>query len=656
MNGTFRQIVDLLSDEERWKVVGILVAAAGTGIIETFSVASIMPFMAVVASPGLIQENSMLAWLGAVSGTETYSGFLLVLALLVLVILLLSHAFIALTTWLVAKFVWQKHHILSRRLLTRYLAQPYPFFLGRNTSELSEHLLREIETVIRGVLNPAMDVLVKGIISVLLVGFLAYVDPLLAVVVAVVLGGAYVGIWSVVREKQGEIGTQQLDANRKRFRVATEAFQGIKELKALGRESLILERYSDESRRFARHSTQHELAARIPRNVMEVIAFGGVLLVVVYLLTARGGLGEALPVLAAFTFAGYKLMPALQGVFAGLVQVRFHAPALDAVHRDLFGEPGVILAEAEEAEAEGERRGRRAGDPRRGRAEPTPHTSDSRPGSPPTSESGPAPSRRASAEPLQEIAQREPLPFDEGIVLDEVAYRYDRKERPVLQGVSLRIRKGEMVGLVGATGSGKTTLVDLILGLLSPWQGRILVDGQPLTGERRLRWRRSVGYVPQEIFLGDESVAANIAFGIPPDDVDGEQVVRAAAVARIHDFIESLPEGYDTVVGERGVRLSGGQRQRIGIARALYGDPPVLVMDEGTSDLDSVTEAAVTRAIREADPRRTVIWIAHRLRTVERCDRIYLLEEGRVADSGPYEDLLRTSEQFRAMAQAGTER
>ncbi|MFW6200658.1 MAG: ABC transporter transmembrane domain-containing protein, partial [Gemmatimonadota bacterium] len=363
---SFRQIVDLHSDDERWKVGGILAAAACTGIIETSSVASIMPFMAVVANPELIQENEMLAWIGSVSGAESYSGFLLVLALLVLLILLLSHGFIALTTWLVAKFVWRKHHALSQRLLTRYLAQPYPFFLGRNTSELSEHLLREIETVVRGVLYPSMDVLVKGIISLLLVGFLAYVDPLLAIVVAIVLGGAYVGIWSVVREKQGEIGTQQLDANRKRFRVATEAFQGIKELKALGRESMILERYGNESRRFTRHSTQHELAARLPRNIMEVIAFGGVLLVVVYLLTARGGLGEALPVLAAFTFAGYKLMPALQGVFAGLVQVRFHAPALDAVHRDLFGEPGVILAEAEE-EAESKRgmRGRRAGDPRR---------------------------------------------------------------------------------------------------------------------------------------------------------------------------------------------------------------------------------------------------------------------------------------------------
>ena len=242
------------------------------------------------------------------------------------------------------------------------------------------------------------------------------------------------------------------------------------------------------------------------------------------------------------------------------------------------------------------------------------------------------------------------LPFHENIRFETVGFRYRGASSFALQNLSLTVQCNETVGLVGASGSGKTTLVDLLLGLYEPSEGRITVDGRPLDAETIPRWRQQIGYVPQHIFLSDDTLAHNIAFGIPPRDVDRARVEHAARIANLHGFIETLPEGYDTIVGERGVRLSGGQRQRIGIARALYHDPSVIVLDEATSALDGVTEDAVMEAIHDLAGRKTIIVIAHRVTTVQGSNRIFLIEEGRVVDEGTFADLSERNPTFRAMA------
>jgi ABC-type multidrug transport system fused ATPase/permease subunit len=242
------------------------------------------------------------------------------------------------------------------------------------------------------------------------------------------------------------------------------------------------------------------------------------------------------------------------------------------------------------------------------------------------------------------------LPLRGEIALKNVSFTYPNAAGPSLESVELVIRRHEVIGLVGETGAGKTTLVDLILGLLEPTAGTIEVNGEPLWGERRFFWRRSCGYIPQEIFLSDDSVRANIAFGVPEDVIDDEAVVKAAHIAQIDDFVSTLPAGYETSVGERGVRLSGGQRQRIGIARALYHDPDVLVMDEATSSLDGATEAAVMEMIHKLGRTKTLIVIAHRLSTVRACDVIYLVHKGTITASGSYDELAKTNLFFRTMA------
>jgi ABC-type multidrug transport system fused ATPase/permease subunit len=371
-----------------------------------------------------------------------------------------------------------------------------------------------------------------------------------------------------------------------------ETFGSIKDVKVGGLEGLLLQRFDSPALRFARAQSFQSVAGQMPRFALEALAFGGLLLVVIYLMTRPGGLQQALPVLAVYAFGAYRLMPALQGFYTQLVSMRFAGPVLETLYQDLT-----------QLVPEGSAR---------------------------------LPLERA-----------EPLGLREHIRLDGVTYRYPKSERPAVRDLTLEIPVRSTVGFVGKTGCGKTTTVDILLGLLRPQQGQLLVDGKPITADNLRAWQASIGYVPQHIYLADASIRANIAFGIPPERVDQAGVERAARIANLHDFVtRELPQGYDTTVGERGVRLSGGQRQRVGIARALYHDPELLILDEATSALDNLTEQAVMEAVHNLGQRKTVVLIAHRLSTVRECDRVFMLEGGRLVASDTYEGLAETSLQF----------
>ncbi|MAD94168.1 MAG: hypothetical protein CML33_01575 [Rhodobacteraceae bacterium] len=317
------------------------------------------------------------------------------------------------------------------------------------------------------------------------------------------------------------------------------------------------------------------------------------MLATLYLMTKSGSFANALPVIALYAFAGYRLMPALQQIYQAVTQLSFAAPALDALLKEV----------------------------------------------------------RSLGLPSPLNARIKPLPLTKQIQFRQVTYCYPNAQHPALKSMDLTIPARSTVGLVGATGSGKTTTVDVILGLLEPQEGFLTVDGEPITAKNRLQWQRTIGYVPQHIYLADDSVVANIAFGENGEDVDQQAVERAARIANLHEFVvNDLPQGYSTAVGERGVRLSGGQRQRIGIARALYHSPRVLVLDEATSALDSITEKTVMDRVTKLGQDITIILIAHRLSTVRQCDQIYLLDRGEVKASGTYDELTTTSRQFAAMA------
>ncbi len=586
-----RQINSLFNLRERKQLAILSVALVVRAGVEMIGVGSIAPFMSVVADPSVVQSNAYLSAAYEALGFSSTTGFLTALGVAVVAMLAVSNAISALTTWGMLRFSYGTHHRISNRLLRGYLAQPYSVFVESNSAAFSKTLLTEVLTVIQGVLTPVLTIMGRSLVVVALVGLLIVLDPMLALVIVLVLGGAYVGLYLLIRTKQRRLGQERVAANQERFKTTAEAFGGIKDVKVLGREAAFAARFEPASWSFSTSTASNLTISLLPRYLLETISFGGIVLIVLLYLQAGEGLSHILPTISLYAFAGYRLMPELQQLFGSVASIRFHRAALDDLTADLSRIPPAA----------------------------------------------PAPVSL-------------PLPFTDAVRFEDVTFRYTGADGPALDSLSLTIPRNQTIGLAGASGSGKTTLVDLLLGLYIPQGGRILVDDVPLTTETIRGWQKQVGYVPQHIFLSDDTLSHNIAFGVLPSKVDPARVEQAARIAHLHDFILTLENGYRTVVGERGVRLSGGQRQRIGIARALYHDPEVLVLDEATSALDGGTEGAVMEAIQALAGRKTIVIIAHRLSTIRNADLIYVLNQGVVQDQGTYDVLELRSAAFRALA------
>ncbi|HUF82143.1 MAG TPA: ABC transporter ATP-binding protein [Burkholderiales bacterium] len=589
----FRKYGLLLEPRARRELLALCALAVLAAFLEMLAVASIMPFLATLASPELAASDSRLAALQAFFGAASQAEFLAYLGGVVLLILVVANATAATTTWLMLRFANRQGHALSVRMLATYLSKPYEFYLGRHTAELQKNVFGEVFRVTGGILIPFVQVVAKLCVVILISTLLVFVNPLLAVIVAGVLGTVYAILYKSARATLHRAGRVSVEAGNLRARIGIESLAGAKEIRLLGREQAFLDQFEVPSLQWADAQTRAQALGQLPRYFVETIAFSLIFLLAIYLLRKGSGMNELLPLLGLYAFAGYRLMPALQQVFAGFAQMRNSQASLDAVLADL--QPRTEL-----------------------------------PG--------------ASGRPSR-------LPIRESVELVEARYQYPGASAWSLQPVSLRIPKNGSVALVGATGCGKTTVVDLLMGLLRPTEGSLRVDGTEITEGNLRAWQRSIGHVPQQIFLCDDSIARNVALGLPDSEIDMAQVERAARLARLHEFVTTgLPRGYETVVGDRGIRLSGGQRQRIGIARALYGDPDLLVLDEATSALDNVTENAVFEALQALAGKKTIVMVAHRLTTVRGCDLICVMEQGRIVERGSYEKLMESSKRFRELA------
>ena len=349
--------------------------------------------------------------------------------------------------------------------------------------------------------------------------------------------------------------------------------------------------FSESAYIFARNQSNLLVISQLPRLILEAIVFGGILLILLYIMNQEGTFNRAIPILSLYVFAAYRLMPAIQQIYGSFTQLTFVGPSLHKLYEDL-----------------------------------------------------------TNLKTFNKNQDQGILSFNKTICLKNIHYNYPNTTRTALKNISLTIHEKSTVGLVGATGCGKTSIVDIILGLLEPQQGTLEVDGKVIKKHNVRSWQRSIGYVPQHIYLSDDTVAANIAFGVESKNIDYDMIIKAAKIANLHEFVfGQLPKKYQTSIGERGIRLSGGQRQRIGIARALYHNPQVLILDEATSALDNQTEKIVMDAISNLSKNITIILIAHRLSTVEVCDNIFVLENGQLMGHGTYQQLKTTNKTFQKM-------
>ncbi|TGD61798.1 ABC transporter ATP-binding protein [Tabrizicola sp. WMC-M-20] len=598
MKSVFSKIYDLLDQRERRRAVLLFLLFLITGLADLIGAASILPFLAMVADPEAAREQALVASIYDWFGFTDSRSFLIFLGLAVLAIMLVTLVIRLFTLRAMARFAYGRNHAVSSRLLSAYLRQPYVWFLHRNTADLSRTVLSEAEQVIMQALLPATKLVANAVTILCLVALLLAINPFVALSTALVLGGAYTVLSFIVRKALNRAAAARAEANRARYRLAQEALAGIKDLKILGAEERYIARYNVMSQRFAQAGSTTTIIGEMPRYVLEMIAFGGmVLLVLVLILTGSGSLTEILPLLGVFAFSGLKIFPALQQIYLALTQIRSVGPMLDNLHRDVLETLRVPQSEQRKSAGCGT------------------------------------------------------VDLTRTLRLAGVSYAYPQATRPALKGLDLAIAARSTVGIVGGSGAGKTTVIDVLLGLLEPQAGTILVDDTPIVPENLRQWQDMIGYVPQTIFLIDGTVAENIALGVAANSIDMAAVTRAADIARLHDFVTTeMPDGYQTNIGDRGLRLSGGQRQRIGIARALYHDPKVLVLDEATAALDNLTEQAFMEAVQALGGKKTIIMIAHRLSTVQDCDCIHLMEHGQIVASGTYEDLVAGNDVFRRMA------
>lgn len=587
----FKKLAAFFDKKDRKTLLILMACVIVMGLVEMVSVATILPFLAVVAKPEVIEMNPYLNQVYQFFGFTQSKYFILFLGGVVFAALILGNSFSAFTSWFMMRFSYNQGSKISSRLLYNYIKQPYAFFLNRNSGELQKNILAEVDRMIIGIVINTSLTISKCVVALCILGLLLVVNFWLACTIFFVIGGAYFAVYGLIRKKLSAAGKNSSLINADRYQTITEVFGAIKELKVLNREDTFQFAFEKLVKAYARYEALSQLTPLITRYIIEAIAFGGMLLIAIYLIWTKESLNGFLPLLGLYALAGYRLLPAIQQLFSGMTLGRYHAAAVDILY------PDYLL--------------------------------------------------KSTSYPKDDAL----ITLNKELILRNISYSYPNTKKLTLDNISITVNRCTTVGFVGSSGAGKTTLADIILGLLETTKGQLIVDGQLLTADRLPGWQRNIGYVPQSIYLTDQSVKRNIALGIPEEEIDIAKVKSAAILANLHEFIMSeLPQNYDTYIGEGGIRLSGGQRQRIGIARALYHDPQLLIFDEATSALDNNTEQVIIEALNQLAHQKTIIIIAHRLQTVKNCDVIYCFSKGRIESKGTYKELSNNNKEFQKLA------
>jgi len=590
-----RKFLFILPKRDPIKLVVLFIMMLVAAAIEVVGIGMIPAFVAVVASPERVFEFEPLAPFLAFLNITTAQELLIWGSVALLGIFIIKSAYRLFFNYVEARFVYNRRYQISHRLMSSYMQAPYTFHLQRNTAELLRNITQEVTILIGNVLKLGLDISKQTVITFSILLFLFVMEPLITLVV-ILFSGLTAGTFIIFTKKKAKaFGKREQQHRREMIKAVNQGLGGIKDARVLNREAEFIEKFRVEARNSARLLTYISYTKKIPQPLMETTAVIGMLVIAALLVWQGRSMEVIVPMLTLFGVAIIRLMPAVKSLTSDYTHLVYNIVTLDPIYND--------LKELNE-------------------------------------------NRKKF---IDERKASRPLKLKNLIEAKDIHYVYPNSDEQALNGVSFKIPKGGAVGFVGESGAGKTTVVDLLLGLMEPSDGEIVVDGKNIH-ENLSAWQRNIGYIPQSIYLADETLRKNIAFGLPDKEIDDEKVMKALELAQLKGLVERLPEGLDTILGEHGTRLSGGQRQRVGIARALYHDPEVLVMDEATSALDNLTEKEITKAIESLKGDRTVILIAHRLSTVENCDVLYLMKDGKIVDSGSYDELVENNGEFRRMA------
>ncbi|MDF2529244.1 MAG: transporter ATP-binding protein [Gammaproteobacteria bacterium] len=582
----------MLNIKERKTFVALIITSFINSIFETIGIGLVLPFVALIINPSILQKNKILVDIHHVVPNFDQTEFVIFLTGLLIICFVGKNLFSFGFQVVQSRFVFNYGVDIGSRLFRNYLYSPYLFHVKHNSIELLDIVQTEVGNFVNTFLLHFFICMTEGVTVLAYLAFLLWFDPFATLLIFSVLGLCTSIFYLMLKKKLVSYSHLHREASNHILRHLTHGLGGIKEVKLLHKEHYFLQEYIDQAKKCAKYNGFINSMSCSPRYFIEVVTTAVVLGVMIMLMVTGTSPQAVLLKLSILGVASMRLLPSANRLIGSMVQVRYASHTLNSLHRDIVEFPKVDF--------------------------------------------------------LDHNTGKE-LAFKTNIELADLSFQYPDSKQYALDSINLTIKKGQSVAFVGQSGAGKTTIVDIILGLLAPSNGQILVDGNNIF-DNIGGWQKKLGYIPQTIYLADDTIRANVAFGIAKEEVDDAMVWHALRMAQLENVIKELPEGIDTVIGERGTRLSGGQRQRLGIARALYHNPEILVMDEATSALDHQTEQEVVAAIDALAGEKTIIIIAHRFSTIRRCDMIFFMEKGHLIDQGNYEQLLASNEKFRNLA------
>ena len=595
MFNLIKQLFTLLTSNQRKHFYALQILVIVSSFVEILGVVSIIPFMALVGDMDQLQQDTIFSQIYQLSGITSEMYFVFLLGLGVLIMLFFSAIVSMFTTWKASMFASEIGAEISTRLFTHYLRQNWLFHTFGSSSKLTKNIATDASRVSGGILMPLMQMNARILFSIFMSLSIFIYDPIVGLIGFTIFAGAYFILFKMVRVRLQINGKTLSDVSGLRFRLINEGFGGIKDILLLGRDYDFVNRFKDTNQKLAYSLGTNQALSLVPRYFIELIAFSSIITLTLYLLASHdGNLGIILPIISVYALATFRLLPAFQQIYVSLAAIKGNMASFESIKQDLIESSKIQT------------------------------TSNN--------------SYQTNLNPMRKIS------------LEDVSFTYPSKEAPTLNQINISISANSVVGIVGESGSGKSTLINILLGLIEPQEGLLKIDDTEINDKNRRSWQNTIGFVAQNIFLSEGTIYENVAFGIPRDKINLEQVQTALELAHLTELIKSLEQGIHTKVGERGVQLSGGQRQRIGIARALYHEAQVLVFDEATSSLDGITEKMIIEAIHKFSGQKTIIMVAHRLKTVKKCDLIFFIDKGKLVDKGTFQELVDKNVHFKNLA------